>query len=49
MGIATVNDTGSTLEVTLADGEVRWVPKDAANADYIAVQAWIVAGGSVTT
>jgi hypothetical protein len=47
MNIVTVNDTGLALEVTLANGTVLWVPKDASNTDYAAVQAWVAAGGTI--
>lgn len=46
--VTIAQDTGDLLKVTLASGMVLWIPKDEANADYKAVQAWAAGGGSIT-
>jgi len=37
----------ANYEVTLADGTVLWVPRDAQNADYARVQEWVADGGVI--
>jgi hypothetical protein len=48
MEISTVHDSGGCYTVTLADGTIMSVPKDPENADYVRVQAWSAAGGTLT-
>lgn len=49
MSIQTVeNADASTYKVTLADGTILWVPKDPMNADYVRVEAWVAAGGTIS-
>ena len=48
MNISTVHDNGNFYTVTLAGGTVMYVPKDPLNADYTRVQAWALAGGTIT-
>jgi len=38
----------AVYEVTYADGTVSCVPMDTNNRDYVAIQAWIAAGGTLT-
>jgi hypothetical protein len=50
MTISTVknNPAVSIYEVTLGDGTLLWVPQDPLNSDYVRVQAWVAAGGTIT-
>jgi hypothetical protein len=47
--IQAVADKSNVYEVTLVDGTVLWVPKDPLNMDYVRVQKWAAAGGTITT
>ncbi len=45
--IQTVQSSGSVLKVTLADGTIQWVPVNPQNIDYMNVQRWVAAGGTI--
>jgi hypothetical protein len=36
-------DRGEIYQVTLQDGTVLWIPKDADNGDYAQMEAWVEA------
>jgi hypothetical protein len=38
----------AVYELTCADGTISCVPMDTNNRDYVAIQAWIAAGGTLT-
>lgn len=48
MDISTASDNVDYYVVTLASGLILYVPKDSLNADYIRVQEWALAGGTIT-
>jgi len=48
MTIQNTIDNGQIYQVTLNDGTVKWVPKDSRNSDYVLVQQWQAAGGTIT-
>lgn len=42
------NYGNNCTKVTLADGTVLIVPQDSLNMDYVHLQAWVAAGGTIT-
>jgi hypothetical protein len=46
--IESVTQSGITYRITYADGTVSFLCADPKNTDYVKLQAWVAAGGTVT-
>jgi hypothetical protein len=49
MPISTVRNFSGCYAVTLSSGTILIVPLDPLNMDYVRVQAWVAASGTITS